>query len=285
MNSSQAKMIINSQAYVPEHLLSYVYSVSNVESELINDYVFHKNGRQLIFIGYNLQDPNNTANLDESLNQKLQQNNFDEITVLAPIRPSIAPEHALCSSQDAYWFVDLPLTKIKDKVKNMLVRAENEIYIDHSSGKNSWTSEHHEIMLSYIRRKSMEIGLCTIVQKLENYLINTEEALLISAYSKTNKELLGFTLADFSSFTTAFYMFAFRQEERRNLPCGIADALLFDLFKEAEARAYTKCNLGLGINDGIRFFKKKWNAQPSLPFIQTKWKVEDKKSWFSLFIN
>ena len=30
-------------------------------------------------------------------------------------------------------------------------------------------------------------------------------------------------------------------------------------------------NLGLGINPGVAFFKRKWNARPWLPYVETSW--------------
>jgi hypothetical protein len=30
-------------------------------------------------------------------------------------------------------------------------------------------------------------------------------------------------------------------------------------------------NLGLGVSDGIRFFKRKWGAEPFLPYVETSW--------------
>jgi hypothetical protein len=31
-------------------------------------------------------------------------------------------------------------------------------------------------------------------------------------------------------------------------------------------------NLGLGVSDGIRFFKRKWGAEPFLPYVEASWR-------------
>ena len=78
------------------------------------------------------------------------------------------------------------------------------------------------------------------------------------------------TVGDYSALRTAFYMFAFRQHDS---PPGTSDALLDTLIHEAVKRGHSQLNLGLGISDGIGFFKKKWNARPAMPYVETSWAI------------
>ncbi len=283
MNTSQALQYINAQAITPDQLLGYVSAVSGAQSELMDDYVIHKQGENTILIGYSLQNPHNTDSLNSCIEKLISKPDATNISVLAPMRPSIAPEHAISTEQDAYWILPLPAPKLTVKVRNMLARSSREIYITKTNGSGAWTGEHQEMMLAYIRNKGMEAALCSILQRLGTYLITTPQVELFSAYAKDSNELLACSLGDFSSFSTAFYMFAFRQEHASP---GVADAVFFELLNEAQNRGHSQCNLGLGINDGIRFFKKKWGALPTLPFVQTTWQIKSqKKSWFSRFLD
>ncbi len=292
MNNRQALSYIQAEALTPDQLLSYVSAVSEVESELINDYLIHKKARHYLVIGYSLNKSHNIEDikpLDEVIGEILKRDDCDSIAVLSPIRPNIAPKSAITSEKDDYYFLSLPLEKLGQKVRNMLNRAMKEVYITKKTGKEAWTGAHQEMMLSYIGTKGMEAGLCTIMQGLEKYLIAEEESMLFSAYSKENNTLLAYAIADFSSFSTAFYMFAFKQEDANLKVPGVADAVLFALLEEASNRGYSQCNLGLGINAGIKFFKEKWGAKPSLSFVETSWKKNEikqdnnkkKKSFFS----
>ncbi len=288
---NNALIYANAQAITPDQLLYYVSSVSNMQSELVGDYIVHKQGTKTILIGYNLQDPHNTEQLDDVIQQLISSKEGESITVLAPLRPNIAPDEAISSKQDAYWFLPLPIAP-SSKVRNMLNNAQNHVYITKKSEKNAWSGEHQELMLEHIRQKSLDSAQCTLLHGLEKYILSSSDVLLFSAYSNESKKLLACAIADFSSFTTAFYMFAFRHESAHQ---GTSDALLFALLEEAATRGYTHCNLGLGINEGIRFFKNKWGAKPSLPFFETTWQIgasaeniekdtkenPKKKSWFS----
>ena len=77
-------------------------------------------------------------------------------------------------------------------------------------------------------------------------------------------------VGDYSALSTAFYMFAFRQDD---CPPGVSDALLRALADEAERRGQSTLNLGLGIDGGITFFKKKWGACLAMPHFETSWTV------------
>ncbi len=282
MNKTQALQYINAQATTPDQLLSYVDAVSGAKSELFEDYIVHRQNNSLVLIGYPLQDPYNTKELDAVINKLLARKDAFEITVLAPIRPTIAPQKAI-STEDAYWILPLPEPKLNVKVRNMLTRAEHEVDLIKKSGQGAWTSLHQELMLSYIRNKNLNQALCSIMQRLGTYIINSQDVMLFSAYTKNSQNLLAFALADFSSFSMAFYMFAFRQASSSP---GVADAVLYALLNEAKSRGFSQCNLGLGINSGIEFFKKKWGAKPSLPFVQTNWQIESQnKTWFSRFLD
>ncbi len=285
MNTTNILHQINAQAITPDQLMFYVSAVSSVESELVGDYVVHWQGNACVIVGYNLENPHDTSRLDDIINYVIKKE-AQSITVLAPIRPKSAPQDAISSKEDAYWFLSLPFEKPSDKLKNMLTRAEKDVYISQKSGESAWTGAHQELMLNYISNKGMEPALCSILQGIEKYLLSSSQVEIFSAYEQKTGTLLACSIADFSSFSSAFYMFAFRQEQCK-VP-GVADIVLFALLEEAKKRGYSQCNLGLGINDGIRFFKKKWGAKPSLAFVQTQWKVSGKntkKSFFSKFFD
>ncbi len=281
MNIMQATQYINAQAITPDQLLPYVAAVSNMQSELIDDYVVHSKDGNVVLVGYALHDAHNTAALNDVIEKICAKLNVLNLTVLAPVRPSIAPNNAISSAHDAYWILPIPAPKPQVKVRNMLTRATSEVDIIKSHGQGAWSSAHQEMMLNYICNKNMDAALCTILQRLSTYIMISPQVELFSAYSKDTHELLACAVADFSSFSTAFYMFAFRQVYASP---GVADALLYALFNAANAHGHSQCNLGLGINDGIKFFKQKWGAKATIPFVQTKWQIESpKKTWFSRF--
>ncbi|MDE7372282.1 MAG: translation initiation factor IF-2, partial [Desulfovibrio sp.] len=102
---------------------------------------------------------------------------------------------------------------------------------------------------------------------------------LFSAWDAAGR-LLACAIGDYSSFSTAFYMFAFRSPDA---PPGTADALLAALAAEGAERGHSLLNLGLGMGAGVSFFKKKWGATPFLPCVETSWspRPEKKRGWLA----
>lgn len=85
------------------------------------------------------------------------------------------------------------------------------------------------------------------------YVEAVPDALLFAARD-CEGALQGFAVGDYTALGTVFYLFAFRAPES---PPGTADALLDALAAEGIRRGHTLLNLGLGINPGIVFFKRK----------------------------
>ena len=81
---------------------------------------------------------------------------------------------------------------------------------------------------------------------------------------------------DFTALGTAFYMFAFREP---HCPPGVADLLLHHIALEGSRQGQRLLNLGLGINAGVTFFKKKWGARELFPLITTSWQLPPKHWW------
>lgn len=223
------------------------------------------------------------AIMDESVRQVLKNTALNRITVLGPVRPSAAPSDSH-SVYDSYWSLPLPPPRPRQKLRNMLRRARRDVYIEMAP---CWTEKHDALVALYCRSRPLETGTRHIFQHLGDYVHGADrpgtahlgEVQVFSAYSHKDNSLLACALADYSSLRTAFYMFAFRHP---TAPPGSSDLLLEALCAEGLARGHSMVNLGLGINPGISFFKKKWQAEVFLPYVETSWDIRPaRRSWWS----
>lgn len=230
--------------------------------------------------------------LEDSLNA-LRERSCESVTVLAPFIPLEAPPEARETvRRDWYWQVPLPMLKAGAKLRNMLLRAERDIQLR----QESWSGDHAELVELYLRSRPLAAGTRAVFSSLGNYVNGVEGAANITADSGTpsmlsqgadtllppagnvlllaarrvDGRLAGFAVGDYTALDTAFYMFAFRAPDA---PPGTADKLLAGLVRHAEQMGHRRMNLGLGINAGIGFFKKKWNALPFLPYVETSWQL------------
>jgi hypothetical protein len=202
--------------------------------------------------------------LDRAVAQALAMPELKRITVLAPAIPSAAPESAVID-RDAWWCIDLPHSPAQ-KLRNMLRRAEREVQI----AVEEWGEDHAALVDHYLKVRTLAPGTRHIFGRVGDYVRKSPDALLFAARNAAG-ELQAMAVGDFSAMKTAFYMFAFRRDD---CPPGVSDALVAALAREAEKRGQSVLNLGLGIDGGISFFKKKWNAYEAMPHLETSWAVQ-----------
>lgn len=267
---------ISAAAIVPDQLLPYARAVSGLKSEVLGECLLHYGAGQGVLVGYPLRDPQNTAALEAAVELALKLD-LERLAVLAADIPGQAPQDAECK-RDFYWQIPLPLKEHGQKLRNMLKRAGRELEISQSAGKGAWTEGHASLARDLCGRKNLDAGTEYLFGKLGEYLENAPEAILFSARA-ADGSLAACAIADYTAFETAFYMFAFRSIKA---PPGAADLLLWAIAREGMERGHSRLNLGLGIDSGVEFFKRKWEAEKFLPCVETAWNPrKTRKGWLA----
>ena len=261
---------ITAQAVVPEQLLPYVQAVGGGSPVLCANCVAYVAEGHAVLIavppGDAALDPQQAReHMAQAVDAALALPGIRRITVLAPAVPPQAPA-GTAQHEDHYWSLPLPPPPPGQKLRSLLRRAVR----DAVAAPEMWSAEHAALVERYISERQFDAGSCHIFRSLPAYLAAAPDAVLFAARAPASGELLAFCIGDYSSLSTAFYMFAFRQP---HAPPGTADLLLAALIREAEARGHSRVNLGLGVNKGIGFFKQKWGAVPFLPHVETAWPV------------
>ncbi len=264
------------RASVPEHLEHYVRALSACTPLRVGRCLGWRAGAALILVCYppDMAPPGDAdrAAMNEAVALALRCEWLQRLTVLAPFRPDAAPKTARCH-EDAWWTVDLPAPDPGGKLGNMLRRATAcvDITVD-----DVWSDEH----------EALTARACTGMAAREGDRRLGEDSVLLfsrigrlvepggsgiccySARRQDDGALCGLAVGDHTSYSTSFYLFAFRAPDA---PPGTSDALLHALLGRSAAMGQTVCNLGLGIHPGIHFFKRKWGARPAVPFVECAW--------------
>lgn len=277
--------MFSSLAIMPEQLIEYVRAVSALQSREIEGSVLHYHGTAGVLAAYpqNIYESSTLleTRIDNVIDKAVKNFNLRRLTVLAPCLPIKIPSNATIK-KDSYWFMNVPSCAPSQKIRNLIRRARREIAIETANGENAWTKEYYELIEYFASRKksALEKGALHIFGNLKKYLGASPETILFSARAASGN-LAGCAIADFTALETAFYMFAFRAPDA---PPGTADALLFEIIREAKARGHKNINLGLGIDAGVEFFKKKWGATPLLPYNEISWQIDaPKNGWLKNF--
>jgi len=246
---------VHRRAYLPEHLADYVRAVSGAEPFLYRNYLYFLNKKHLMFIGYPLApDSDPAARIYEIICERLRP------TTVAVMAPTIwlPAEQYEQQATDSYYRLDLPLRPMDAAVAYMLRRAQRDLQVT----RGSFGKEHKKIIKAFLADHSFNRRQKYLFKHIPQYLKASNSAVLLEARRK--KELVAFNIVDLGAVDYAFYLFSFRSS-KLNVP-GASDLLFHEMLNLAQTAGKKAVNLGMGVNAGIRRFKKKWGGTPFLNY-------------------
>jgi hypothetical protein len=255
---------VTSHAVVPEQVVAYVSAVSGSRPRMVGPCVGYDCGGEFVLVAYPLHDPRDEGAMAEAVTLALEIPGLRRITVIGPVWPKPAPAGSRLE-EDCYYAIPVPPPRPAQKLRNMLRRASRELTLE--QGRRCG-EDHMSLVQLYLDERPLAPGTRHIFGQLRSYLAASPGSLVLSARLGDGR-LAAFVVGEFSSLHTAFFMFSFR--DLRSAPPGSTDLLLSGLLDEAAHRGHRRMNLGLGINEGIRFFKGKWGPVNFLPYVQVTW--------------
>jgi hypothetical protein len=257
---------VTAEAVTPEQVLPYVCAVAGSRPRLVGSCVGFESEGEFVLVGYPMHDPLDVGAMTEAVGRALEIRGLRRITVIGPVRPPQAPDQSTVE-EDCYYALPVPPPPPGQKVRNLLRRAGRELTMD--AGRQ-YGEDHLALVQRYLEERHLADGTRHIFRQLPAYLASSSGSLLLSA-RLTDGHLAAFAVGEFAALRTAFYMFSFR--EPGLAPPGATDLLLSGLLDEARERGHAQMNLGLGVNEGVSFFKRKWGAVPFLPYVQATWEI------------
>ncbi len=271
MITSAEREYIEEHAYIPEHIPQYVTAISKTEPFLFRDHVVHAKKHHFVFVGYPLKEPFAEKQMGRVLEDAMKRFKPESVALIAPAIPSHIKE---CDHHpsDHYYRLDLSVLSVSQKLRNMLSRAGREL----SSGQHkNLDEEHRKIVKDFLKTHPVDEGTRFVFENIGGYLSSSASAWVFDA--RNNKgELVAFDVAEFRPKDYAIYMFNFTSEALY-VP-GASDLLLSEVIKQAKTERKKYVNLGLGINPGVTFFKKKWGGVAFLPYASCFYHPSTKKN-------
>ena len=253
---------IEDYAYVPEHLPQYVTAISQTEPFLFKDFLVYAGKDHLIFVGYPLKEAFEEKRMRSALEEAIKRFNPESVSLIAPFIPS-SINNCVHPPSDHYYRVDLSSLSISQKLRNMLSRAGRELSVERNK---RFDEEHKKMVDDFLKTHPVDQETRFIFERIAEYLSSSTTAWVFDARNKRN-ELVAFDVAEFKPRDYAIYMFNFGSDSLY-VP-GDSDLLLSEVIQLAKTERKKYINLGLGINQGVTFFKKKWGGVAFLPY--TSW--------------
>ncbi len=253
MLSGHEAFYVCTHAWVPEHLVDYVATVSGKEAFLVGDFVCYRGQGVVLVVGYPLGQTFEIHELIETLEHIKKEIRPSRLFLIAPEIPSwegLRPTGA----SDSYFRLDLVGFRPSPKVQNMLRRASRELDVLESSQAGK---EHEALLEEFLASKRLSGESQRILKALPRYVEEVAGSILFDAYDKKGR-LASFCVGQMGAGDWAFYMFHVNSPYLR-VP-GSSDLVLGAFLNKAMEQKKRFVNLGLGVNPGVSFFKKKWGA-------------------------
>jgi hypothetical protein len=262
---------IEEHAYIPEHIPQYVTAISQTEPFLFGDYIVHSKKDHFILVGYPLKEPFNEKQMGKAFEDAMKRFKPGSAVLIAPAIPSHIKECDHYPS-DHYYRLDLSALSVSQKLRNMLIRAGRELSLGIHKNLDE---EHKKIVKNFLKTHPVDEGTRFIFESIGEYLSSSTTARVFDA--RNNKgELVAFDVAEFRPKGYAIYMFNFTSDVLY-VP-GASDLLLSEVIQQAKKERKKYVNLGLGINPGVTFFKKKWGGVAFLPYASCLYHPSRKKN-------
>lgn len=250
---------VEEKAYLPEHIPQYVSAISMTEPFLFDDYIIHARRDHLIFVGYPLKEPFNEKQMGKVFEDTIKRFKPGSVALIAPAIPSCVNGRDHPPS-DHYYRLELATLSISQKLRNMLTRASRELSLEKT---RRFGREHKKLVDNFLKAHPVDEGAQVIFKRIDKYLSSSTTAWVFDARSRKG-ELVAFDVAEFRAKDYAIYMFNFTSDALY-VP-GASDLLLSGVIQEAKKERKKFVNLGLGINAGVTFFKKKWGGVAFRPY-------------------
>jgi hypothetical protein len=265
MLTPEQETYILTHAYVPEHIVPLMTSLSGGEPFLIDDYFCCCKDDWVIFIGYPLQHEFDSYEFEATLEKIKKKFRAGRISLIAPELSQGWDARCREKDCDTFYTLDTRLPVMRGAVKRNLKNAGRLLTVERAVHMGE---AHHQLMQEFIERVSPPLRVKQLFFKMPPYVASTRHAFVLNAWD-VKDNLAAFYVVDLAAKDFANYIIGCYS--KNTYVVGASDLLLSELIKMSSEHGKGYIHLGLGVNSGIRRFKEKWGARPTLSYEMCEW--------------
>lgn len=257
LTESETQLIL-SEGYVPEHSLDLMVSLSAAKPGILDGFVYFVGRNLVILVGYPIGKPFNAMDLDKVVSQLTERFNPTRISLIAPDLPSRLSCGVL--EQDMYYVIPLVDYHPKPALVRHAEKAAQTIRLELS---RTYTGEHQALALEMISRGGLTPRVEALFANIGAFVTQTQSARVLNAWTHKSK-LSAFYVLDLAP--RHFSVYVIGGHSKKHYVPRASDLLFHEMIELSKSHNKTLIHLGLGVNEGICRFKKKWGGVPFLPY-------------------
>jgi len=251
---------ILTRAYVPEHIVNLMASISRGEPFFTEDHLGFVKDNWLIFVGYPLDENFSQDRCDKTLKQAVETFRPEYLWFIGPEIPVSLLESCTERETDQYYRLDLGQIKLKPSLKRMADKASHELIVERG---HIISKDHEALIAELLKREKLPPRLRELYRAMPYYVSHSSSACVLNARNKSGK-LSAFFVVEFGAKNFSTYVLG--SHSKKHYVPHASDLLFFEMIKLTQEQRKDIINLGLGVNAGIRRFKEKWGGIPYLNY-------------------
>jgi len=254
MITTDEKRFILANAYVPEHSVDLMISVSNGEPFLIDGYFGCRKEEEIILVGYPLQHKFDVNELGTFVDQMRKKFNPSTISLIAPELSKRFTSSCVENERDDYYTLNIHDRSNKKCNVRLSSNARKKLSIERS---NEMGKAQDILSREFIEETKPPPRVKNLLLKMPILVNRATNSVVLNAWDE-NSNLVAFYVVDLSARDFSTYVIGCRSK-KCPIP-GASDLLFFEMVQMSKVYDKRYIHLGLGVNPGIERFKKKWGG-------------------------
>jgi len=260
MISPDDKRYILAHAYVPEHIVGLMTGISRGEPFLIDGYLGFSKDNWVILVGYPLGDDFDHEEFGRVIAGTITSFRPEHLWFVAPEVPASVAQLCQARESDDYYTLALQGFEPKAHLRRVVHRASRALTVERGReiGK-----DHKELISEFLDRQKPGPRIERLFLSMAEYVAESETAVVLTARDGAGRAA-AFYVVELAATHFAAYVVGCHSKWR--YAAGASDLLFADMVALAREHGKSYIHLGLGVNDGIRRFKEKWEGIPRLRY-------------------
>jgi len=260
MITQEEEKHIRECAYVPEHIVPLMVGISRAEPFFQEDHLFFLKDDWMILVGYPL-GKNFQGEFFSAVLARLQKK-FQPATTwfIAPGIPASLLPRVRGKEADEYYKLDLRDSRIKRTLQREVEKAALVLRVEKH---RDWSPEHESLTREFLGKENLNPRVRELYLRIPQVLAHSETSLALSARDEKGN-LSAFFAVELGAQRFATYVVGCHS--LIHYVPHASDLLFHEMIGLAREKGKEYIHLGLGVNEGIRRFKKKWGGVPDFPY-------------------
>ena len=260
MITPEEEAYVLTRAYVPEHIVSLMTLISKGHPFLVEDYLGFVKDNWLILVGYPLEGNFSQERCERFLKQAVDTFQPEVLWFIGPETPSSLLNSCSERQTDQYYTFDIEKTVPRPSLQRAADKASETLIIEKG---RSQSREHQALISELMERATLPDRVRELYRAMPEYVGRSASALSIDARD-LHGNLCAFSVIDLGAKNFSAYILG-AHSKKHYIPHA-SDRLFLEMVHLTREQGKSILHLGLGVNEGIRRFKKKWGGKPFLKY-------------------